>query len=53
MMDLEITLRVNGAAHRLSVDTHTTLLGVLRSASRGRAAQHTGHRGGVWAGRRG
>ena len=25
-MDLEITLRVNGATHRLSVDTRTTLL---------------------------
>src|SRR5258707_9177436 len=29
-MDLEITLRVNGAAHRLSVDTRTTLLDALR-----------------------
>ena len=30
MMDLEITLRVNGATHRLSVDTRTTLLDALR-----------------------
>jgi xanthine dehydrogenase YagT iron-sulfur-binding subunit len=29
-MDLEIALRVNGTAHRLSVDTRTTLLDVLR-----------------------
>jgi xanthine dehydrogenase YagT iron-sulfur-binding subunit len=29
-MDIEITLRVNGAAHRLSVDTRTTLLDALR-----------------------
>src|SRR5260221_6617996 len=29
-MDLEITLQVNGAAHRLSVDTRTTLLDALR-----------------------
>ncbi len=29
-MDVEITLRVNGAAHRLSVDTRTTLLDALR-----------------------
>src|ERR1700694_387292 len=29
-MDLEITLRVNGTAHRLSVDTRTTLLDALR-----------------------
>jgi xanthine dehydrogenase YagT iron-sulfur-binding subunit len=29
-MELEITLRVNGAAHRLSVDTRTTLLDALR-----------------------
>src|SRR5258708_34241691 len=29
-MDLEITLRVNGARHRLSVDTRTTLLDALR-----------------------
>jgi xanthine dehydrogenase YagT iron-sulfur-binding subunit len=29
-MDAEITLRVNGAAHRLSVDTRTTLLDALR-----------------------
>ncbi len=29
-MDLEITLRVNGASHRLSVDTRTTLLDALR-----------------------
>src|SRR5216684_3935481 len=29
-MDLEITLRVNGATHRLSVDTRTTLLDLLR-----------------------
>ncbi len=29
-MDLEITLRVNGVAHRISVDTRTTLLDVLR-----------------------
>jgi len=28
-MDLEITLRVNGATHRLSVDTRTTLLDAL------------------------
>ena len=28
--DVEITLRVNGAAHRLSVDTRTTLLDALR-----------------------
>ncbi len=31
-MDLEITLRVNGATHRLSVDTQTTLLDALRGA---------------------
>jgi len=30
IMDAEITLRVNGAAHRVSVDTRTTLLDVLR-----------------------
>jgi xanthine dehydrogenase YagT iron-sulfur-binding subunit len=29
-MELEITLRVNGAVHRLSVDTRTTLLDALR-----------------------
>ncbi|HEY0394641.1 MAG TPA: 2Fe-2S iron-sulfur cluster-binding protein [Candidatus Elarobacter sp.] len=29
-MDAEITLRVNGAAHRVSVDTRTTLLDALR-----------------------
>jgi xanthine dehydrogenase YagT iron-sulfur-binding subunit len=29
-MDVEITLRVNGAAHRLSVDTRITLLDALR-----------------------
>lgn len=29
-MDLEITLRVNGTAHRLVVDTRTTLLDALR-----------------------
>jgi xanthine dehydrogenase YagT iron-sulfur-binding subunit len=29
-MDVEITLRVNGAAHRLSADTRTTLLDALR-----------------------
>jgi xanthine dehydrogenase YagT iron-sulfur-binding subunit len=29
-MDLEITLRVNGSARRLSVDTRTTLLDALR-----------------------
>ncbi len=29
-MELEITLRVNGALHRLSVDTRTTLLDALR-----------------------
>jgi len=29
-MDLEITLRVNGTAHQLSVDTRTTLLDALR-----------------------
>lgn len=29
-MELEITLQVNGVAHRLSVDTRTTLLDVLR-----------------------
>jgi xanthine dehydrogenase YagT iron-sulfur-binding subunit len=29
-MDVEITLRVNGATHRLSVDTRTTLLDALR-----------------------
>lgn len=29
-MDLEITLQVNGTAHRLSVDTRTTLLDALR-----------------------
>src|SRR5260370_41151100 len=29
-MNLEITLRVNGATHRLSVDTRTTLLDALR-----------------------
>jgi xanthine dehydrogenase YagT iron-sulfur-binding subunit len=29
-MDVEITLWVNGAAHRLSVDTRTTLLDALR-----------------------
>src|SRR5260370_15141207 len=30
IMDLEITLRVNGATHRLSVDTRTTLRDALR-----------------------
>ncbi len=30
MMDLEITLRVNGATHQLSVDPRTTLLDALR-----------------------
>src|SRR3954451_11635629 len=29
-MDLEITLQVNGATHRLSIDTRTTLLDALR-----------------------
>src|SRR5258708_3077356 len=29
-MDVEITLRVNGASHHLSVDTRTTLLDALR-----------------------
>lgn len=29
-MELEITLRVNGAAHRLSIDTRVTLLDALR-----------------------
>ena len=29
-MDMEITLRVNGAAHRLFIDTRTTLLDALR-----------------------
>src|SRR5579863_9495348 len=29
-MDVEITLQVNGATRRLSVDTRTTLLDVLR-----------------------
>src|SRR5215469_9193938 len=29
-MELEITLRVNGAAHRLVIDTRTTLLDALR-----------------------
>jgi xanthine dehydrogenase YagT iron-sulfur-binding subunit len=29
-MDVEITLAVNGAAHRLSIDTRTTLLDALR-----------------------
>ena len=29
-MELEITLRVNGVAHQLSVDTRTTLLDALR-----------------------
>jgi len=29
-MDLEITLRVNGAAHPLVIDTRTTLLDALR-----------------------
>src|SRR5947209_5271943 len=29
-MDVDITLRVNGTAHRLSVDTRTTLLDALR-----------------------
>ena len=29
-MELEISLRVNGTAHRLSVDTRTTLLDALR-----------------------
>jgi xanthine dehydrogenase YagT iron-sulfur-binding subunit len=29
-MDVEITLRVNGAAHRVSLDTRTTLLDALR-----------------------
>ena len=32
-MNLEITLRVNGATHRLSVDTRTTLLDALHEAS--------------------
>src|SRR5437868_14662501 len=31
-MDLEITLRVNGATYQLSVDTRTTLLDALRGA---------------------
>src|ERR1700741_4004130 len=30
MMDLEITLRVNGTARRVPIDTRTTLLDVLR-----------------------
>jgi aerobic-type carbon monoxide dehydrogenase small subunit (CoxS/CutS family) len=30
-MDVEITLRVDGEAHRLSVDTRTTLLDALRA----------------------
>ena len=43
-MDLEITLRVNGATHRLSVGTRTTLLDALRGAAAtgevfGRAAE--------------
>jgi xanthine dehydrogenase YagT iron-sulfur-binding subunit len=29
-MDMKITLRVNGAAHQLSIDTRTTLLDALR-----------------------
>jgi xanthine dehydrogenase YagT iron-sulfur-binding subunit len=29
-MDVEITLQINGAAHRLSIDTRTTLLDALR-----------------------
>ena len=29
-MDAEITLRVNGSEHRLTVDTRTTLLDALR-----------------------
>jgi xanthine dehydrogenase YagT iron-sulfur-binding subunit len=29
-MDLDITMQVNGATHRLSIDTRTTLLDVLR-----------------------
>jgi xanthine dehydrogenase YagT iron-sulfur-binding subunit len=29
-MDVEVTLRVNGTAHRLSVDTRSTLLDTLR-----------------------
>src|ERR1700737_5215468 len=29
-MDIEIILRVNGAAHQLSIDTRTTLLDALR-----------------------
>ncbi len=29
-MNLEITLQVNGAAHRLVIDTRTTLLDALR-----------------------
>jgi xanthine dehydrogenase YagT iron-sulfur-binding subunit len=29
-MDVEITLRVNGVAHRLTIDTRTTLLDALR-----------------------
>lgn len=33
-MDLEITLQVNGVAHRLSVDTRTTLLDALRERLR-------------------
>jgi xanthine dehydrogenase YagT iron-sulfur-binding subunit len=33
-MDAEITLRVDGEAHRLSVDTRTTLLDALRERLR-------------------
>src|SRR5260370_40248582 len=33
-MDLEITLRVNGATYQLSVDTRTTLLAALRERLR-------------------
>src|SRR5258708_15116172 len=33
-MNLEITLRVNGATHRLSVDTRTTLLAALGASVR-------------------
>src|SRR5438105_4346141 len=45
-MDLEITLRVNGATHRLSVDTRTTLLDALR----GRCQHRPGDQGGCPAG---
>jgi xanthine dehydrogenase YagT iron-sulfur-binding subunit len=33
-MDVEITLRVDGEAHRLSVDTRTTLFDALRERLR-------------------